>query len=369
MSNPFYTATGNPATGSEGLSALMRAEFMLIQTGFDTVPAIQTEGLFTTTLVQSATLTFTLPSVSGTFALLSDVASQVAAEATLRTAGDATNAAAIATETTNRGTVVAAEATTRAAADTAETVRAVAAETALVPGRLLNGVPLVLTSSGYAPTPAIGGNAGMSHVIFEYVGAGGGTGGVASTGGAQNIANGGGGAGAYGKAMFTAAQIAAALVAGVVPITIGAGGAAGATGHHDGGAGGATLIGAAGALVSCPGGGAGTSNVPSNALGAGGAGGAAPTVTGGVVIESAVGAPGGNGLALSGSVLVGGTGGHSHFGATAPGAATLADTVANPAVAGGSPGAGATGPSNNTNCGNAPGAVGAGGYVLAWELT
>ena len=35
MSNPFYTATGNPTTGSPGDSATIRTEFLDIEQGFD----------------------------------------------------------------------------------------------------------------------------------------------------------------------------------------------------------------------------------------------------------------------------------------------------------------------------------------------
>ena len=100
MSNPYYTATGNPGTGSTGLSALMRAEFTAISAAFDLLPSYSgnaglavvvnaggsgltlttgqlalagnftTTGLFNTVFAQSASITITLPSVAGTLATL-----------------------------------------------------------------------------------------------------------------------------------------------------------------------------------------------------------------------------------------------------------------------------------------------------------
>lgn len=100
MSNDYYSATGNPATGSEGLSAVVRAEFILIQAAFDDLPVVTgnanraivvnaggtaltvttgtfalagnfaTTGAFNTTLAQGASVTLTLPLLSGTLATL-----------------------------------------------------------------------------------------------------------------------------------------------------------------------------------------------------------------------------------------------------------------------------------------------------------
>ena len=100
MTNPYYAASGNPGTGSTGLSSLMRAEFASISAAFDLLPAFSgigglavvvngggsgltlttgqlalagnfsTTGAFNTVFAQSASITITLPGVSGTMATL-----------------------------------------------------------------------------------------------------------------------------------------------------------------------------------------------------------------------------------------------------------------------------------------------------------
>ena len=93
--NVFYTPSGNPAQGSQELSAPIRAEFAAIGNAFNMVPQIITTGTFSTTFTQQGNFTFTLPAASGTLAMLSDVAT----EATARAAADATNAAGVASNT------------------------------------------------------------------------------------------------------------------------------------------------------------------------------------------------------------------------------------------------------------------------------
>ena len=44
MANSFFTASGNPATGSQGSSASMRAEFESIEDGFDKLPVMTSNG-------------------------------------------------------------------------------------------------------------------------------------------------------------------------------------------------------------------------------------------------------------------------------------------------------------------------------------
>lgn len=44
MANSFFTASGNPATGSQGSSASMRAEFEAIEDGFDKLPVMTGNG-------------------------------------------------------------------------------------------------------------------------------------------------------------------------------------------------------------------------------------------------------------------------------------------------------------------------------------
>lgn len=116
MSNPFYTASGNPGTGSEGLSANMRAEFLSIQTAFDAMPRVSTTGLFNTIFAQSGNYTFTLPNAPGTLATAADIA----VETTRATTAEAANATAITAEATARAAAVTAEASARASAVSAE---------------------------------------------------------------------------------------------------------------------------------------------------------------------------------------------------------------------------------------------------------
>lgn len=46
MSNEFYTASGNPATGSQGASAVIRSEYSLIVAAFDKLPTMTGNGLY-----------------------------------------------------------------------------------------------------------------------------------------------------------------------------------------------------------------------------------------------------------------------------------------------------------------------------------
>lgn len=93
MTNAFFTASGQPATGAFAASAPMRSEFSAVQTGFDKMPLLTagtavvvngagtmlantvgtlalagnfaTAGAFSTTLVAGASVSITLPVVSG----------------------------------------------------------------------------------------------------------------------------------------------------------------------------------------------------------------------------------------------------------------------------------------------------------------
>jgi hypothetical protein len=83
-----YAPSGNPATGAEGLSALMRAEFAAIGAAFSLLPsAITTTGLFTTVFNQVGNFSYRLPARADTLAGLLDLASETtraeAAEAAL----------------------------------------------------------------------------------------------------------------------------------------------------------------------------------------------------------------------------------------------------------------------------------------------
>lgn len=98
--NSFYNVSGSPATSSAGSSAVMRAEFLAIQTGFGLFPTLTgnankaliinsggtavttttgslalagdfaTTGAYSVTLAAGAAVTLTLPVVSGTLATL-----------------------------------------------------------------------------------------------------------------------------------------------------------------------------------------------------------------------------------------------------------------------------------------------------------
>lgn len=98
MTNPFYTASGEPGTGAFAASAPMRSEFQDIQAGFDLMPLLTagtavvvngagsalantvgklalagdfaTTGAFAVTLAASAAVVLTLPGVAGTLATL-----------------------------------------------------------------------------------------------------------------------------------------------------------------------------------------------------------------------------------------------------------------------------------------------------------
>lgn len=130
MSNAYYDPSGNPATGAEGLSALIRAEFVAISAAFDLLPVFggnagkavvinpggtamtittgtlalagnfATTGAFNTTLAQTASTTLTLPGSSGTLALTTDVSTAVAVETTRAEGAEATLSTAISAETT-----------------------------------------------------------------------------------------------------------------------------------------------------------------------------------------------------------------------------------------------------------------------------
>lgn len=79
MSNPFYTPSGNPGTGAEGLSSLMRSEFAAIGAAFELIPSFTTTGEFATIFNQFGNFSFNLPAQAGTLALQSDVAANAAA--------------------------------------------------------------------------------------------------------------------------------------------------------------------------------------------------------------------------------------------------------------------------------------------------
>jgi hypothetical protein len=173
-------------------------------------------------------------------------------------------------------------------------------------------VNVFLVSGTYWPRP------GLNFAVVECIGGGGGGGGAAaawSSGSAGWVGGGGGGAsGSYAKA-----TLAAALLRGGVPFTIGAGGAAG-TNSTNGGNGSATQF---GLLCIASGGGGGAWNdmtvpSPSNAWGTGGGRNPAGITNVGDIIT--YGSAGSNGAseywvpAYDGGTAWGGQGGGSFYG-------------------------------------------------------
>lgn len=100
MSNPFYTASGTPATSSAGASSPVRSEYSAIEAGFNKLPLLTAgtaivanpggtalvntvgklllagdltmSGAFNTTFVAGASISLTLPIVTGTLATLAN---------------------------------------------------------------------------------------------------------------------------------------------------------------------------------------------------------------------------------------------------------------------------------------------------------
>ncbi len=95
MANEFYTASGNPATGSQGLSALVRAEFLAIQHAFDLIPPFTVTGTYETIFNQHGNFTFDLPSAAGTIATTANVTTAVAVETARAEAAEASIAALV----------------------------------------------------------------------------------------------------------------------------------------------------------------------------------------------------------------------------------------------------------------------------------
>lgn len=115
-----------------------------------------------------------------------------------------------------------------------------AADTAWVvaTGRLIN-IQIFTANGTYTPSP------GTTNCLVEAVGGGGGSGGCGATGSGQLACSAGGGGGAYVKGWFPVATLSG------LAVTIGAGGAAGASTPGNGGDGGQTSI---GTVVVAPGG-------------------------------------------------------------------------------------------------------------------
>jgi hypothetical protein len=342
-----YTPSGNPGTGAEGLSAVMRAEFASIGTAFSLLPPFTATGVFSTIFAQQGNFTFTLPPAAGTLATTANVATEAgiraaadAQEATTRAAADAQLAPK--TSPAIAGTAVARKALLSTSGSAAP---AWSTETYAVPGTAgnvmisdgtnwtsgllgltyLSAVTMqtFLTSGTYTPTA-------RTKFAIVKIRAGGGAGGLS---GGLGLAGSGGGEGEYAEGVFTATQIGASQA-----VTVGAGA------NFPGTTGGTTSFGSLLTAVGGPGG---------NTSGTGVAGGTGGTGTG---IHIA-GAGSDNSQASSNFGSMGGGGG-GRGGNTTPG-----DHAGN-AFKYGSGGGGAGGPSSGGSPGN-----GAQGYVEIIEFS
>lgn len=152
MTNPFYNPSGNPQTASEGLSALMRNEFISISAAFSLIPPFTASGSFVTHFTQVGNFTFTLPSANGSLATTANIATETtratAAESVLTTAVSAEVSRATAAEGVN-ATAVTTEATARTAAITTEATARSTADALLAPkaSPTFTGVPLAPTAT------------------------------------------------------------------------------------------------------------------------------------------------------------------------------------------------------------------------------
>lgn len=201
------------------------------------------------------------------------------------------------------------------------------------------------TSSGtYTPT------LNTTKVVVEVQGGGGSGGSCAATASTTASAASGGGAGAYGKGVFTTGFTG-------VSVTVGGGGAPAAAGANNGNAGGASSF---GTLLVAPGGGFGLGGPATTgpALRGTGAGSGLPT---GANIIGGAGTLGELGIVLNTTMINGGQGGPSHFGAGAN------PTGNGAGFAGISPGAGGAGASSAANNSARAGGAGAPGVVIVYE--
>lgn len=213
-------------------------------------------------------------------------------------------------------------------------------------GQGLLGIQQFTGNGTYTPTP------GTASVVVEVIGGGGGGGGCAAPSASQGAAGGGGSSGSYARARFTSGFVGAA-------ITVGAGGAATSSGSPRGNPGDASSF---GALVTAPGGRGGYTGIAfvPNAV----VGGSEPAAaaTGGNLLNTA-GNPGGPGIVLSATAVLGGNGGSSPFG----GAGSAGGNQ--PGGAGTAPGAGGGGASSIASAGARLGGAGSNGLVTIYEYS
>jgi hypothetical protein len=219
-------------------------------------------------------------------------------------------------------------------------------------GRLLK-IRNFTASGTYTPTP------GTNTIIVEVYGGGGAGGGAGNTSGANQFADGGGGAsGSYARSLLSNAQTYRGTA-----ITIGVGGV-GST-FANGGAGGTSSF---GAFLSAPGGGGGLvgSYAASGSIANGGQPGAAGS---GGNIDNFSGAPGSVGIVVASSSTTSAFG-VSGAGASSPvgsgGGVVVGTTAGNPAV-GHAAGGGGASVNGSISTAVQAGGAGTGGLVRVWE--
>lgn len=195
--------------------------------------------------------------------------------------------------------------------------------------------------------------AGITAILVECIGAGGGAAGVATAAGTANVVPGGGGGG-YAEKFIANPDASYAY-------SVGAGGAGGAAGDNPGSTGGNTTFGSPSVCTATGGtggttGGTGTASNIAGGPGNGGAG-----TVGDILLT---GSDGGNGIRLSGTIGASGTGG-----AAARGGGTVrAKSAAGAGANGFAPGGGAQGALVLNGSAAVAGGSGADGRIVVWEF-
>lgn len=209
-----------------------------------------------------------------------------------------------------------------------------------------SGVFASIQTQTFAASGTYTPNSKMIYCAIEVYGGGGGGGGVSST---NPASAGGGGAGGYAKLIATKATIGASQI-----VTIGTGGTGGTNTGGDGSPGGTTSL---GSLVSASGGNGGNGRNTSNPSGG------QPGGSGSSGTINLVGNSGGSStIAAVNNMPLGGVGGATTLGGTAPAVANSSAAGGNATANSGSGGGGATSVGTGEIGGN-----GAAGFVIITE--